>query len=130
MGNTQTKIKCYNSINSKFTKDEENYYMKLCECSSTFDASFLREFPKGCYTYVCEDCYRAHYQNEKVDLDKVTHVPKNPENINLTYDEDTYTYSSTIPTNQKNREMIQLAGENKITYQPVWKEIPLGVNLI
>lgn len=70
MGNTQSqgKIKCFNEINTKFSKLKTNYFCELHECKSGLDSSFIREFPKGCFNYFCEDCYYKYYHNHDINL--------------------------------------------------------------
>jgi len=133
MGSQPSKIKCFNELNTRYYKTNINFNMKTHECKSGLDATFLREFPPGCFTYVCENCYYNHYTPELlVGIDPLK-VAKKRDDIEFEHDVDTYTYYSNIPKREDEMEMIDQVitnegdeNENK-NYIPVWKEYVSGV---
>lgn len=129
------RIKCFNELNTRFYHKDTNYSLKLHECNKGLDASYLREFPKGCYTYVCEHCYYEFYLNNDNPPDDIyttsTTHPTCHDNIQLRYDENSHSYYSRIPVPEWEREMVD--GEwpdHMMMDKPIWKEIPSGIDVI
>lgn len=123
MGNeTSSYHRCYNEYNSRFIKGETNYGLPLHKCNSTLNASFLREYPEGCYMYVCEDCYYKHYQTDEPPPLQYT----TPDDIKLSKNEDGEMQSRT-PKPEHNR-----SDEKKVenVYSPKWTEYTSGVLMI
>jgi len=138
MGNQQTKerkIKCFNELNTRFGEAETNYFIPLHKCKTNLNATFLREFPKGCYNYFCEECYYAYYKNkDKPSIDYDDKEGKHPiqeDKIDLKYDDDEYTYSSKLPIPESEREMVTGPWPDEMRMEkPIWTEIVEGVDRV
>ena len=134
MGNADSKIKCFNELNTRFSKDKSNYFIDFHECKSGLDSSFVREFPKGCYNLFCEDCYYKYYNgqddplanNEKL-YETETH-PKAEDNFSITKVD--YDFTSKMPTFERDREMVEGVWPEEFKLdRPEWSEYAEGIIL-
>ena len=138
MGNIQSnKIQCFNALNQKFDKRKTNYFMPLFECNSNLPATWLCEFPQGCYNFFCEDCYYSHYKNynplaENENLyNECGRTPLLRDIISLY--QDGVDVTSKMPTPENLRDFNTSASgwnENERMLSPLWTEFDQGVELL
>lgn len=137
MGQLNTKhIKCFNELNTRFYHRDSNYFCPLHECKSGLDASWIREFPKGCYNYFCENCYYEHYhQNDKPfdtkpDLYESERHPRSEDDVDLQPIEN-LAYTSKMPKPEWDRDMDNGPWPEQLRLKhPEWSEILTGVELV
>lgn len=152
MGNYQSNnIKCFNQMNSRYYKKETNFGLTLHDCQSNLDATFKREFPKGCYMYVCENCYYGHYKDkDNITIEEFAKIPSKPDDLEMEYDDDNYTYSSKLPKPEWEMDLKEIkkkendsddeksnASSASDTFEkssasdkPTWSEYQIGVAII
>lgn len=132
MGNiVSINHRCFNEYNTRFLKRSSNYYLPTHECKSGLDASWLREYPKGSFVYVCEDCYYEHYDDDRDDpqLSRGPYAPK-PNDIGLSYNKDECEWSSKMPIPEVNRDLIDGEWPESVKMErPEWIEFPSGVRM-
>lgn len=147
----ERKIKCFNELNTRFgnlnlvdaskrsaSKEERatNYFAVLYTCKSGLDATFVREYPKGCYNFFCEDCYYSHYSEGKdmlyrsVNLAETEQHPAQKDSLNFQYDEDSSAYHCNFPILEANRDMKKGPWPAEMQMgSPKWIEAPQGFDL-
>lgn len=157
----ERKIKCFNELNTRFGnlnlvdaskksagsgsgsagsagKEDRatNYFAVLYTCKSGLDATFVREYPKGCYNFFCEDCYYSHYSEGKdmlyrsVNLAETEQHPAQKDSLNFQYDEDNSSYHCNFPILEANRDMKKGPWPaDMILSSPKWIEAPQGFDL-
>lgn len=137
MGNSQSnKIQCFNALNQKFDKRKTNYFIPLHECNSGLPATWLCEFPSGCYNYFCEDCYYTHYKNfnpldENQELfNECGKTPLIDDDIELYQDGIDYYSKMPVPENLRDFDTSETGwDENKRMRSPLWMEMDQGIEL-
>lgn len=162
----ERKIKCFNELNTRFgnlnpvdadkrracggagagsgegdagsagSDRATNYFVVLYTCKSGLDATFVREYPKGCYNFFCEDCYYSHYSEGKdslyrsVNLDQAEQHPAKKDSLNFQYDEDNSAYYCNFPILEANRDMKKGPWPEEMRMSsPKWIEAPQGFDL-
>lgn len=133
MGSVPSRVhhRCFNEYNTRFLKRKSNYYLTLYDCRSGLKASFLREYPVGCYMYLCENCYYTHYSNERDNpsLENVKKYPMNVDDIKLSQNA-YYEWYSEIPIPECDREYVEGELPEKIKMdKPKWIEFENGVKI-
>lgn len=129
---SRPKIQCFNAYNTKFTKSKSHYFIPVNKCASNNAqyATWICEYPKGCYTCLCNQCfwdYQYNKHNPNINFDELGVAPTKTDNLELEKIE--YDVRGKMPIVEDMRDMKTI---KKGTYPykmdaPVWTEYYNGV---